>query len=349
LHFLIVLAIVIAGLILMMSAGWFYQRLGTARDHQRHPALGELVDLGSHSLHCLIMGQGTPTVIFESGLMSTVLSWRDCQSEIAKTTRTICYDRAGLGWSDFGPEIRDADRIVNELRKLLDRARILPPYVLVGHSFGGLTIRLFAARYPEQVCGLVLIDPVVPGEWNPASERNKKSIRTGSKILRRAAAMSRWGVLRFLAFLMRSGAGALAEPVVRMISRGAPKGDGTTKSPLFRNLPATERAMTHVFWIQEKFAKTIASQLECLPRSAAQVAAAGIVKGIPITVISAANTPAERRAEHIATARLSSRGKHLMATQSGHWVMVDEPDLVHQAIKEVVEQARETCALSAEA
>jgi pimeloyl-ACP methyl ester carboxylesterase len=348
LHILIVATIAIAGLILLL-AGWLYQRFGTARDQQRYPAPGALVDVGSHRLHCLVIGEGNPTVIFESGLMSTVLSWRDLQPEIAKTTRTVSYDRAGLGWSDPGPETRDAGQIVNELRILLDRVRILPPYVLVGHSFGGLTTRLFAARYPEEVCGLVLIDPVVPGEWNPGSERNQKSIRVGSRILRRAAAMSRWGVLRFLAFLMRAGAGALAEPLVRAISRGAPKGDGTTKSPLFWNLPEAERGMAHVFWVQEKFAKTIASQLQCLPGGCAQVAAAGSLEGISITVISAANTPAERRAEQIGTARLSSRGKHLVATRSGHWVMVDEPELVIQAIKEAIERAREARAARTEA
>jgi pimeloyl-ACP methyl ester carboxylesterase len=332
-----VTAIGIAGLLLILLAGWLYQQIGTARDLRRHPAPGELVNVGSHRLHCLVMGEGSPAVVFESGLMSTVLSWKDSQPAIAKTTRTISYDRSGLGWSDPGPETRDADQIVRELRELLDRARIPAPYVLVGHSFGGLTSRLFAARYPQEVSGLVLIDPVVPGEWNPASERNQKSIRVGSRILRRAAAMSRCGVIRFLAFLMRAGATTFAEPLVRLISRGAPKGDGTTKSPLFWNLPPAERAMAPIFWVQEKFAKTIASQLQNLPRSAAQVAAAGSLEGISVTVVSAANTPPERKAEQIATAHLSSRGKHLTASRSGHWVMEDEPDLVLQAIRDVIE------------
>jgi pimeloyl-ACP methyl ester carboxylesterase len=341
LHFAILAAVVTAGLLVVLLGGWFYQQLGANWDRKRHPAPGELVNVGDHRLHYLAMGKGSPTVVFESGLMSTVLSWEDSQPEIAKNTLTISYDRSGLGWSDAGLEPRDAEQIVCELRELLDRAHIPPPYVLVGHSFGGLTTRLFAARYPEEVCGLVLIDPVVPGEWNPASERNLKSIRVGSKILRRAALMSRWGVIRFLVFLMRAGATALVEPLVRLISKGAPKGDGTTKSPLFWNLPPAERAMAHFFWIQEKFMKAIASQLLNLPRSATQVASASTRDGIPITVISAANTPAERKQEHMAIAQLSWRGKHLIATRSGHWVMADEPDLVLQAIKEAIDCARE--------
>ncbi len=347
-HFSILVA-VIAGVISLMLAGWLYQQLGTARDQQRHPAPGELVNVGGHRLHYLSKGEGSPAVIFESGLMSTVLSWQDVQPEIAKVTRAVCYDRAGLGWSDPSPATRDAEQIVSELQKLLERAQIPLPYILVGHSFGGLTTRLFAARYPEQVSGLVLIDPVVPREWNPPGERNEKSIRVGSRILRRAASVSRLGVLRFLAFLLRSGATVFADPLVRLVSRGAPNKDGTTKSPLFWNLPPAERAMTPVFWVQAKFAKTIASQLQQLPTSAAQVAAAGNLEGINLTVISAANTPAERRAEQIATARLSSRGKHLTAACGGHWVMEDDPDIVLQAIREAIERARESCAFGVSA
>jgi pimeloyl-ACP methyl ester carboxylesterase len=349
LHFLPAITVTLAVLLMVMSAGWLYQRIGTARDRTLHPAPGAFMELGNRRLHYQIAGEGSPTVIFEAGLMSTVLSWKDCQPEISKTTRTLSYDRAGLGWSDPGPEPRDAEQIVGELRELLLKTRIQPPYILVGHSFAGLTTRLFAARYPEQVCGLVLIDPVVPGEWNPPSEKNQKSIRVGSQILRRASAMSRFGVIRFLSAAMRAGATRFVDPLVRLISRGAPKGDGTTKSPLFWNLPPAERAMAPVFWVQEKFTRTIASQLQNLPRSAAQVADAGSLGGMTVTVISAANTPADRKIGHAATAQLSSPGKHLTATKSGHWVMVDEPDVVLEAIKATIESARATRTSAAQA
>jgi pimeloyl-ACP methyl ester carboxylesterase len=295
----------------------------------------------------LSMGQGSPTVLFESGLMSTVRSWDDIQPEIARSTRAVSYDRAGLGWSDPGPAPRDAERIVGELHELLERAEVSPPYILVGHSFGGLTTRLFAARYPEQVAGLVLIDPVVPGEWNPANEQNQKRIRTGATILRRASAFSRVGVIRFISLLLRVGAKRIAEPLVRLTSRGAPKGDGTSSSPLFWNLPPSERAMAAVFWAQPKFTETIASQLENLPQSSAQVAAAEQLQGKAVTVISAANTPAERKEEHVAIAQLSIYGKHLTAMQSGHWVMTDEPELVLEAIQEMIARTREPSVASA--
>lgn len=326
--------------VLALVAGRLYQLLGTARDMRRFPPLGEIVNVGPHRLHLVTAGTGSPTVVFESGLMATVLTWNEIQPEVAKAARTVCYDRAGLGWSDPGPMPRDANGIVSELHHLLDRASIPPPYILVGHSFGGLTTRLFAARYSEEVAGLVLLDPVVPGEWNPVSEHNQKRIRTGARILRRAAAMSRWGALRFVSFLLRAGIKPIAEPLVRLMSKGAPKGDGTTKSPLFWNLPPSERALTPVFWVQPKFTETIASQLENLPRSSAQLAEVENLADKPIVVVSAADTPAQRLKEHIAIAGLSSQGKHVVAKNSGHWVMVDEPEMVLWAIREMLDWSR---------
>jgi len=333
--------IVAASAAFILFAGWLYQRWGAARDQKRYPAPGVLADVGGHRLHFLAAGESGPAVVFESGLMSTVLSWQALQPEIAKLARTFCYDRAGLGWSDSGPAPRDAEQIVAELRALLQRANVQPPYILVGHSFAGLTTRVFASCYPEEIVGLVLIDPVVPGEWHPASEHNRQRIRTGAKILRRAATLSRFGALRFVSLLLLAGIKPIADPLVRLMSKGAPKGDGTTRSPLFWNLPPAERSMAPVFWVVPKFTETIASQLENLPHSAAQVAASGKLREIPVTVISAASTPRERQSEQAAIAQASSLGKHIMAARSGHWIMEDEPELVLEAIKDVIEQVRE--------
>ncbi len=344
-----VIFIIVAIVALVVLAGWLYQQAVTARDRKRHPAPGELINLNGRSLHLLSCGEGSPTVLFESGLMSTVLSWVDIQPEIAKVTRAVCYDRAGLGWSDPGPAPRDADQIVKELHQLLNRAQIPPPFILVGHSFAGLSTRLFAARYPEEVAGLILIDPVVPAEWNPANEHNQRRIRTGAKILRRATVLSRLGLIRFVSFLLRAGVKPIAEPLVRLMSRGAPKGDGTSSSPLFWNLPPSERAMAPVFWVQPKFTETIADQLENFPKSATQVAAADNLKDLPLTVISAANTPADRKNAHLAIAHLSASGTHLVATRSGHWVMTDEPELVIHAIHEMIDRVRKPSVLSARA
>lgn len=121
-------------------------------------APGTFVWVGEHRLHVHCMGEGSPTVIFDSGLGGTSLDWSLIQPKVAEHTRACTYDRAGYGWSDRGPAPRHSRRIVAELEQLLGYSSIGGPYVLVGHSFGGLNVQLFAKRNPERVAGLVLVD-----------------------------------------------------------------------------------------------------------------------------------------------------------------------------------------------
>ena len=320
--------------------GMIYQTLGTRRDGKVYPPPGRLVDLGSHRLHVFESGRGTATIVLEAGLMSTVLSWNDLQRELARSYRVVSYDRAGLGWSDLGPMPRTADRIVDELHAMLERAAIPPPYVLVGHSFGGLTMPLFAARFPEEIAGMVLVDPVAPAEWNPPSERDWKLTRIGAKVCRRAALLSRIGIIRFVAFLLTSGVKKPAGYLVRLISRGTPADSGSVSSPWFSALPANEKGMAAVFWVQQKFALTIASQLENLPASAARIGELDNFCDKPVVILSAGTAPEHRRKEHAAMARRLPLGNHVLAGNSDHWIMQDDPDLVIGAIEKVVKYSQ---------
>ncbi len=333
--------ITIGSFALALLIGTAYQALGTRHDRKRHPAPGKFVSLSTHKLHLLEMGSGDPTILLESGLMGTVLTWEPIQRELAKSTHVVSYDRAGLGWSECGPGPRTAEKIATELHDMLRHAEIPPPYILVGHSFGGLTTRVFAARYPKEVAGLLLVDPVVAGGWSPLSEENRKRVEVGAKICRRSVWLSQSGVIRFVAFLLRMGAGRLANPLIRLMSKEAPSTTGSSSSPLFWNLPANEREVAQVFWVQPKFSRTIASQLEQLPTSATQ-AANGKCGSIPMVVISAGNAPASQVEEHRALAKASCEGKHLVATQSGHWIMVDQPQLVLTAIRDLLQSVRNT-------
>jgi pimeloyl-ACP methyl ester carboxylesterase len=328
--------------LLGLLLGAVYQSLGTRKDGKVYPPPGRLVDLGTHRLHVLESGSGSPTIILEAGLMSTVLSWNDLQGELARSHRVISYDRAGLGWSDLGPMPRTADRIVDELHALLKRAAIPPPYVLVGHSFGGLTMTLFAARFPEEIAGMVLVDPVAPAEWNPPSEHDRKLTRIGATVCRRAALLSRIGVIRFVAFLLTTGAKKPASYLVRLISRGTPADAGSVSSPWFSALPANEKAMATAFWVQPKFALTIASQLENLPVSAARIPELDSFCHSPVVILSARTAPEHRRKEHAAMAGRVPLGEHVLAGRSNHWIMQEEPDLVIRAIEKVVKYSQES-------
>src|SRR4030095_1044715 len=126
---------------------------------------GRLVDVGTHRLHLLCAGEGSPSVIFDAALGASSLSWSLVHPAIARVTRACAYDRAGFGWSDGAPMPLTAGRIVDELHRLLHLAAVPGPYVLVGHSYGGLVMRLFASRHAEEVARVGLIEPAIPEEW----------------------------------------------------------------------------------------------------------------------------------------------------------------------------------------
>ena len=126
------------------------------------PAPGRIVDLGGYKLHINCQGSGSPTIILDAGIGDWSTHWLAVQNLIKTDTRVCSYDRAGYGWSEPGPRPRDSTRIVDDLHSLLDKAQIDPPYILVGHSFGGLNMRLFASTYPAEVVGLVLVDASHP-------------------------------------------------------------------------------------------------------------------------------------------------------------------------------------------
>ena len=117
------------------------------------------VDVGGHGLQLLVGGQGAPAVIFEGGFGTGIASWSTVQKDVAAFTQTVSYDRAGLGQSDLGPKPRSAKQIATELHTALQKSGVKPPYVMVGHSFGGIYVRVFADMYPKEVVGMVLIDP----------------------------------------------------------------------------------------------------------------------------------------------------------------------------------------------
>lgn len=143
-------------LVLLAVIGRIYEVISEHRAAANCPVQGKLVDVGGYRLHLSCLGVGSPTVILESGALDSSRQWDRVQAEVAKTTRVCSYDRAGFGWSDPGPEPRTSRQMAVELHTPLTKSGVNSPYVLVGHSFGGLNVRLFAELYPTEVGGMVL-------------------------------------------------------------------------------------------------------------------------------------------------------------------------------------------------
>ena len=142
--------------IALMAAA--YHAFATWRIERQHPPPGRLVDVGGHRLHIHVRGEGSPTVVIDAGLAGTSSDWKAVAAGIAKFTQVVTYDRAGYGWSDSGPRPRTSQRVVEELRVLLRQAGLEPPYLLLGHSWGGLNQRLYASLHPDEVVGFILVD-----------------------------------------------------------------------------------------------------------------------------------------------------------------------------------------------
>jgi pimeloyl-ACP methyl ester carboxylesterase len=152
----------VIAMLALASIGGGYQSLGAAADAKAYPMPGQLIDVGGHWLHLRCTGAGTPTVVLEPGAgeMSSNLGW--ITPAVARETRVCVYDRAGRGWSEPAATAQDGAQIATDLHTLLERGHVPGPYVLAGHSFGGLYVLTFAARYPDEVAGMVLVDSTAP-------------------------------------------------------------------------------------------------------------------------------------------------------------------------------------------
>ena len=155
------------GVLLLMgaTAGATFEVVAASRDAAAYPPPGRLVDVGSHQMHIACVGEGSPTVVFESGLANMSADWANIQPSVGAYTRACAYDRTGIAWSNDGPHAREPRQIAQELHTLLTNAGVPGPYVLAGQSFGGLYVRVFADLYPDEVAGLVFVDASHPDQW----------------------------------------------------------------------------------------------------------------------------------------------------------------------------------------
>ena len=209
-------AMVVVALSVVAAAGFTYEKVEEARDAKRFPAPGVLVNIGDFSMHLYCIGSGSPTVVLDAGLGVLSLTWAPVQKRVAKTTRVCSYDRAGYAWSDSAPTPRTSQNIAANLHTLLANAGEKPPFVLVGHSFGGYNVRVFAHEHKAEVVGLVLVD----------SSHEEQSSRIPPAVLAASPSASLFAVLEVAANL---GVGRLFS--VADQCRRALDGDSARRSP----------------------------------------------------------------------------------------------------------------------
>lgn len=318
--FLILIALAAA----IVLVALLYQALGKAFDRRRFPAPGKYVDVDGRRIHLLDEGAG-PSVVLEAGIASTSLAWITIQRILKKEARVIAYDRAGLGWSDRGRTPRTLDNIVEELHEVLERSGAPKPYVLVGHSFGGLIVRSFARRFPDECAGLVLVDAVNTPDWVPLSEAQGRRLGRGVALSRRGALLARLGVVRLALWLLASGNRRLPQLISRW---SAGKGASVTErlTGEVRKLPKEVWPMVQMHWSDEKCFDTMAEYLERLPANARAAQESGWPRGLPITALTVLTSVPDFPADVT----------HRVARHSGHWIQLDQPELVMTAIRELL-------------
>jgi pimeloyl-ACP methyl ester carboxylesterase len=247
----------VVGLLALAVIGAIYQVVATQIDQRTYPPPGEMVNVNGHLMHINCMGEGGPTVILEAANLGMSAHWVRVQQQLAQSMRVCAYDRAGMGWSEAGPEPRDAKQISSELHTLLKSADTEGPYVLVGHSYGGLYTRMYAARYPKQVAGVVLVDSSHPEQFTRSEEG-----RAMYEQNRRMGA--------FIPWLTRLG-------VIRL----------TNFYPAHPDLPAQQRAQVEAFNSSTQQLATTVEEFSATPQTSSQVRSTQSLGDKPLAVVSA--------------------------------------------------------------
>jgi len=320
-----------------VAAGLVYQSVGSRRGARRHPAPGELIDADGQRLHVLRAGEGSPAVLFESGVGASSVSWTRVLPEIARFARAGAYDRAGLGWSDPAANPRTVDRMLGELRSVAARVAPSQPVVLVGHSFGAFLALVYAARHPASVAGLVLLDPAV--EWHDAKGARARVVWGGIQMSRLGGLLARVGVVRASLALLTGGAPGVPRIFVKLFGPAAARTVEHLVGEV-RKLPQEVHPQVQELWCQPKCFRGLAQHLAALGEASAAAAGVTTLADLPIVVVSAGDQPPHIVAAQQALARLSTRGRHLTASGSGHWIMFDEPELVVTLVREIVAETR---------
>lgn len=313
-----------------------YQLIGRFVDERVYPPHGKRVDVGGYRLHISTLGEGSPTVVMDAGLGHTSQIWSLVEPQVAQFTRACTYDRAGYGWSDPGPQPRTSQQIVKELHTLLKNADIPSPYILVGHSFGGLNMYLYAIEHPEEVVGLVLVDAVSKNTLASNPEELQWFIIINLLKFRIQSLFTQLGLFRlYILFRGPYAAMSFVKDLPNEVQR-----------PI---LSAFMRRTFHTASLESSAmgqSVTMVSALEANqpPLSIPLIVLAHGVPDMFMGRMSERETQeAEQRWQKLQAdlVTLSTQGKLVIAEKSGHKIHIDAPDVVVAAIRELVERAHQ--------
>ena len=301
---------------------------------KQHPAPGQLVDVGGYKLHIHCTGQGSPTVILDAGLGDFSATWGLVQPEVTNAARVCSYDRAGYGWSDPSPRPRTINMMAEELHTLLLNANIQGPYVLVGHSLGGLIVRVYTHNYPDEVVGMVLVDSTHEEQYLRLATAVPKYVDVQKSGVEQAN-----GQYRLFRFLSSTG-------MMALIPQSIPNpGFSDDVFDQYKSI-----------WATTAFFETILSEGQALEGILAEARALHITNfgDLPLIVLSAefsGSNPDFSDAQNQQLGEiqrilqsdllaLSSNSKQIIAEQSSHYIQSEQPELVIDAIREMVDTLR---------
>jgi pimeloyl-ACP methyl ester carboxylesterase len=298
-----------------------------------------MIAIGSRRLHLNDQGQGTPAVILEAGIAGSALGWALVEPAIASFTRVCSYDRAGLGWSDAASSAATLAGMLDDLETLLSSAAIPAPYILVGHSFGGLLVRSFACRHPDRVAGLVLLDPVSVDHYSQCPPAQRKRLAAAVFFSREGALLARLGVVRLALRALLSQRRGFAKTVGR-ISSGPANATLQRLVGEVQKLPRETWPMIASHWSQPKAFLAMAANLAALPDCANAARDCVVPPHIPVTILSASTATDDEIAERERWISETRKGQHIRMEQCGHWVQLEQPGAVIGAVKNSVLEYR---------
>ena len=313
-------------------AGLLYQWVGSRYDRMRFLRHGRLVDIGQRRrLFMMEMGSGVgPSVIFESGIGATSQNWARIQESVSEFAHTVSYDRLGLGWSTPAVSDRIPSKVVEELRAMLQAAGIAPPYLLVGHSFGGLVVRYFAANYPDEVVGALLVDAMRTDEWPPVDESQRRLLNRGMQLTQWGVPIAYSGLARLatMSFFCRSG------KFTNLFTRatGGHNVLERVSSELHKMPPGVWRIVA-AHWSNPAYFRGMTAHIQGVPGTVVEMLDAAPIVDMPVVLLTPGHPKAISAAD---LRRIGPNAEQLIAEKSGHWVHLDEPELVIKQIREMM-------------